>query len=105
MHLARKSDGGDRVRRESRRLKRFANSQRGGAPPVSRVLFRPARLRTGEIGMRLRAGGQDCSPVIEDDRARSAGADVNTENENTASFYRRTFMPETSPPLRAAPSR
>jgi hypothetical protein len=66
MHLAGKSDGGDGLGGEARSLERFANSKGGGAPPVARVLLRPAGLRAGEIGMLLRTRSEDGAVLIED---------------------------------------
>jgi len=90
VHLAGKTDRGDGIGGETRGLQRFANGQRGGAPPVARILFGPAGLGTGEIGVLFRAGSEDCAAFIDDDGARAAGTDVNTENWNTASFLRKT---------------
>jgi hypothetical protein len=66
MHLAGKSDGGDGFGGEARSLERFANGERRGAPPVARVLLRPARLRAGEIGVLLRTRSEDGAVLIED---------------------------------------
>jgi hypothetical protein len=66
MHLAGKADGGDGLSGEARGLKRFANRDCRGAPPIARVLLRPARLRAGEIGVLFGARGEDGAVFIED---------------------------------------
>jgi len=86
VHLARKSDGGDGFGCETRGRERFANRERGSAPPVARVLLGPAWLRTGEVGVLFCARSEDTAVLVENDGARSTGADVNAEDGNTASF-------------------
>jgi hypothetical protein len=71
-------------------MERFANRERGGAPPVARVLLGPTGLRTGEVGVFFRARGEDGAVFIKDDGAGPAGADVDAEDWNTASFYSET---------------
>ncbi|MGB2671417.1 MAG: hypothetical protein WAO11_11925, partial [Candidatus Acidiferrum sp.] len=55
VHLAGKADGGDGFGFESGELECFANCDGGGAPPVARILLRPAGLRAGEVGVLFRA--------------------------------------------------
>jgi len=55
VHLAGKADGGDGFGFEAGGLERFANGEGGGAPPVARVLLRPAGLRAGKVGVLFRA--------------------------------------------------
>ena len=84
--MARESDGGDGFGCEARGLEGFANRQCGGAPPVARILLRPAGLRTGEVGVLFRARRKDRAVFVEDDGTGSAGSDVDAEDGNTASF-------------------
>jgi len=88
MHLARKSDSGDRFGRETGTLESPANCKCGSAPPVARVLLRPSRLRAGEIRVLFRARGKDRAMFAEDDSAGSAGSNIDTEDWDTASFER-----------------
>ena len=76
MHLAGKSDGGDGFGGEGRELERFANGKSCGAPPVTRILFRPTRLRTRKIRVLFCARSEDGAVVIEDDGAGSTGSDI-----------------------------
>jgi hypothetical protein len=86
VHLAGESDGGDGFGCEARGLEGFANRQCDGAPPVARILLRPAGLRTGEVGVLFRARRQDRAVFVEEDGAGSAGSDVDAEDGDTASF-------------------
>jgi hypothetical protein len=99
VHLAGESDGHDRFGCKAGGLERFANRECGGAPPVARVLFRPAGLRAGEIGVIFRARGEDCAEFIEDDGARSAGSNVDAKDWNTASFLSNTSLHDFSATL------
>lgn len=85
MHLTGKSDGGDGFRSEAGGLERFANGNCGGAPPVARVLFRPAGLWTGKVGVLFRARCNDCAAFVEYDGASAAGSNVNAEKRNRSS--------------------
>jgi len=85
VHLTGKPDSGDGVSCEARSLERFANGERGGAPPVARVLLRPAWLRAGKIGVLFRARSEDGAVVVKDYGARSACSDIDAEDRNTAS--------------------
>ena len=86
MHLAGESDGGDGFGCEARSPEGFANRQCGGAPPVARILLRPAGLRTGEVGVLFRARRKNRAVFVEEDGAGSAGSDVDAEDGDTASF-------------------
>jgi len=66
-------------------LKRFANGKRRGAPPIARILLRPAGLRTGEIGVLFGARSEYCAVLVKDNRARAACSDINAEDWNGAS--------------------
>lgn len=86
VHLAGETDGGDGIGGESGGVKRFARCDGGSAPPVARILFCPAWLRAGEIGVFFGARGEDRAASVEDNGAGSAGADVDAEDRNNASF-------------------
>lgn len=86
MHLAGETDGGDGIGGESGGMKRFAHRDGGSAPPVERILFCPAWLRAGELSVLFGARGEDRATSVEYNRAGSAGADVDAEDRNTASF-------------------
>jgi hypothetical protein len=86
VHLAGESDGGDGFGGEARGLEGFANRQCGGAPPVARILLRPAGRGTGEVGVLFRARRKDRAVFFEEDGAGSAGSDVDAEDGDTASF-------------------
>ena len=55
VHLPGKPHGGDGIGGKPRRLKRFANGECRGSPPVARILFSPSRLRAGKVGVLFRA--------------------------------------------------
>jgi hypothetical protein len=86
MHLAGETDGGDGIGGEAGGVKRFANREGRGAPPVAGILFCPAWLRAGELSVLFGARGEDRASPVEDNGAGSAGADVDAEDRNTASF-------------------
>ncbi len=86
VHLAGETYGGDGIGGESGRLERFANRERRGTPPVAGILFCPAGLRTGEIGVLFGARGEDRAALVEDNRAGSTGADVDAKGRDNASF-------------------
>ena len=60
-------------------MKRLPDRRTACAPPVSRILLRPAGPRTGEWFVLLRSGGDDLSGLIDDEGPRAARADVNTQ--------------------------
>ena len=60
-------------------MKRLPDRRTAGAPPVSRILLRPAGPRTGEWLVLLRSGGDDLSGLIDDEGPRAARADVDTQ--------------------------
>jgi hypothetical protein len=86
VHLAGETDGGDGFGGEAGRLECFANRECRGAPPVAGILFSPAWLRTGEICVLFGARGEDRAAPVEDNGAGSAGAYVDAEDRNNASF-------------------
>jgi hypothetical protein len=57
-------------------LKRFADGQRSGAPPIARILLGPTGFGAGEVGVFFCARGEDGAVIVENDGASSAGADV-----------------------------
>jgi hypothetical protein len=77
MHLAGKADAGDGIAGKISGLKRFADGDAGGPPPVARILFGPAGFGTGEVGVLCGAGSENCAAVIKDDGASSTGTNVN----------------------------
>lgn len=85
MHLARETNARHIFAGEIRARKRFANCNAGGVPPVLRLLLRPADLRSRERLMICRGGRNEPSGLINDDRARAAGADVNPKYVDKAS--------------------
>jgi hypothetical protein len=91
VHLAGKTNGSDGFAGEARNLKRFANCEGGRAPPIARVLLRPAGLGAAEVGVFFHARGEDGAVLVEDDGAGSASSDVDAESWDTASFLRRTY--------------
>ena len=64
----------------------LANRECGCAPPVAWVLFRPTRLRTGEICVLFRARREDRAVLIKDYGAGSTSSDIDAKDWNTASF-------------------
>jgi hypothetical protein len=100
VHLAGKTDGRDVFGDETRSLQSFVNRESRGAPPVARVLLGPAGLRAGEIGVFLRAGGEDCAVFVEDYGASAACAYVDPEDWNTASFLLTQGLPQELFPTR-----
>src|SRR5260370_42257853 len=57
----------------------LANRDAGGAPPVFGILLGPADLRRSKGLELFPGGGDDPAGVIDDDAARSPGANVNPE--------------------------
>ncbi len=80
VHLAGKTDGGDGFGGEAGSLERFADGERGCAPPVARILFGPAWLRACKNGVLFRAGGENGAVVVEDDGAGTACSNINAED-------------------------
>jgi hypothetical protein len=76
VHLTGQSDARDRFRGDPTRGDGRSNRLLTGAPPVGRVLLGPGRARRCErrvIGGRRR---EERAAVVEDQRTRAAGADV-----------------------------
>ncbi len=63
----------------------LANRDAGGAPPVFGMLLGPADLRRSKGLMLLRGGSDDPAVAIDNDGARSSGANVNPEYVDRAS--------------------
>ena len=78
MHLARESDASDVRAVQVGALERERNSDGASAPPIVRMLFRPADLGRGKGRVFFR-GRSDYAPLLVDDkRSRSAGSNVNS---------------------------
>jgi len=75
MHLARKSDARNLAGIQVCGLERFPYCQPACAPPVARILFRPARPRAGKL---LVLGGTGCDNLA---------LPVNNERSCTARAY------------------
>jgi len=84
VHLAGEANTGDVFASEIRARQRFAHGDTGSAPPVLGLLLGPANLRRGKGPMIFRGRRGEPTSLIDYDRARAAGADVNSENVNGA---------------------
>jgi len=82
--LAGEANTGDVSASEIRAGKRFAHGATGGAPPILGLLLGPANLRGGKGLVILRGRRDQATSLIDYDRARAAGANVNSENVNGA---------------------
>src|SRR5205807_722396 len=79
VHLTRESNAGNVIGTQIGGVKRLADGESTGAPPVARILLGPARLRTKERLVLFRSGSDDPSSLVHDECPRSAGAYVDTE--------------------------
>jgi len=80
--LAGEADAGDVFASEIRTGKRFAQGGTCGVPPILRLLLGPANFRGGK-GLMIFCGGRDKpTRLIDEQGARTAGANVNSENVN-----------------------
>lgn len=82
VHLPGEANTGDVFASEVRARKRFAHGDTGGAPPILGLLLGPANLRGGKRLVILRGRRDKATGLIDYDRARAAGADVDSENVN-----------------------
>jgi hypothetical protein len=82
VHLSGKSDARDCVAANRSARERSANRQTASAPPIARILFGPTGARRCERGVLFDAGAEDAALCVDDESARAAGADVNSENVN-----------------------
>ena len=71
---------------EAGRREGFADGEAAGAPPVFGMLFGPADLRSGERLMFFGSGGEEAAGMVEDEGTSAAGADVNAEDRDKASW-------------------
>jgi hypothetical protein len=85
MHLAREADAGDVLAREVIARERFANCCASSAPPVFRMLLRPANLRRCKGLVVFGRGRYQATSLINYDGPRAASADINSEDVNKAS--------------------
>jgi len=77
MHLPRQTDRRNRVGGDGARRERGTDRFLTRAPPIGGILLGPGRARRGK-GCVIRGGGSQETAVISDNqRARTAGADVN----------------------------
>jgi hypothetical protein len=82
VHLSGETNAGDIIGAEAGFLDRFGNCQTAGSPPVVRMLLGPADLRRGKRGVLLGGGRDDMTLLIDDQRARAAGSNIDAENVN-----------------------
>jgi hypothetical protein len=82
VHLARQADTFDVGRRDPALRQDVFDRLLRGAPPVGRLLFGPrgARRRKGRMAGRRRR--ENAPRRVNDDGARTAGADVEAEDRN-----------------------
>ncbi len=82
VHLAGKSYAGDVGALEIGLGERVPDGNAAGAPPVLRILLRPSDFRRGEVGVLFGCRCDHLAALVDDERAGSAGANVNAEQEN-----------------------
>jgi hypothetical protein len=82
VHLSGKADAGDRVAANAGGRESAANRQTASAPPIAWILFRPTGVRRCERGVLFDARAEDAAFCVDDQDARAAGANVNSENVN-----------------------
>jgi hypothetical protein len=76
MHLSGEADAGNLLATQVALFESFADGRAARLPPVFGMLFSPADLGRGK-GLMLRRGGSDEPPLrVDDERARSSGANV-----------------------------
>jgi hypothetical protein len=86
VHLAGISDATDVCGVQIGFGERRPNRDSGGAPPIFRLLLRPANLRRSKRDVFFGGGGNDPAALIYDERARAASANVNAEDVNGSLF-------------------
>jgi len=84
VHLAGEADGGNRVGADAALGEDRANGELAGAPPVVGILLRPRGLRRGERGVVGGLRREQAARLVEDQRARAGGADIDAQNWNSA---------------------
>lgn len=87
VHLAREADRGDVFAGQIRARKRFAHGGARDVPPILGLLLGPAYLRGGKGPMILRGRRDKATRLIDEQGARPAGANVNSDNVNGAPEY------------------
>jgi hypothetical protein len=66
VHLSGKADAGDCVAANAGGRERSANRETASAPPITRVLFGPTRVRRCERGVLFDAGPEDAAVPVDD---------------------------------------
>jgi hypothetical protein len=84
VHLAGEADGGNRFGGDAALGEDRANRKLAGAPPVVRILLRPGGLRRGERGVVGGPRREQPAILVENQRARPAGANVDAQYWNSA---------------------
>ncbi len=64
MHLSGEADASDGIRGNGGNLDSLLSGDDGGAPPVARILFGPARFGTGERNVFFGAGAENAAGFV-----------------------------------------
>ena len=78
VHLAREADAFYGVATDGCLSEDATNRDLGGAPPIVRVLFRPQRFLHAHLRMCFGASRNDLTLIIQQQRARAAGSDIDS---------------------------
>ena len=85
VHLSGETDARDGIGRDAGLRQDRAQRILRRAPPVGGILLGPRRTRRGKRRVLRRRRAQERAVFSKQQRARAAGADINTQNRNTAS--------------------
>src|SRR5271165_106185 len=93
VHLSRKADAHNLVRRCARGLNCFSDRNCRCPPPIRRVLLRPTGLWTRERRVLCCSGSNNAPHFIQNQRARSTGSHVNAKGSDKASRLLLDLLP------------
>jgi hypothetical protein len=79
MHLSGEADAPDRISVGPQLAQSPPDRQGAGSPPIPGILFRPSQLRRRKGRVILGSGRNDFPALVNDQSARTAGADINSE--------------------------
>jgi hypothetical protein len=85
VHLSRESDAVNSGSAGAEFFQRPRHGMPAGSPPIPRILFCPSQLRRLKRLMVCGSGRNHRSPLVNDESARPAGADIDAEAVNVFS--------------------